>query len=176
VPVVAGDSIVTQLIPLQYIDANDMAEIVRNFLSSVGSPIPYAPTNTLILTDYASNINRILRIIRELDTDTYKQIIEVIPLQYASASVMAQLLTNLFQQVGGGGVSKTRAVRGPGVPPPTAAQVPTKIIAEERTNSLIVVATVEDLMAMKNLIIAGFFNAMLDDNEPGKFSKLQFAF
>jgi len=153
VPVVAGDTIVTQLIPLQYIDANDMAEIVRNFLSSVGSPIPYAPTNTLILTDYASNINRILRIIRELDTDTYKQIIEVIPLQYSSAQVMAQLLTNLFQQVGGGGVSKTRAVRGPGVPPPQAAQVPTKIIAEERTNSLIVVATVEDLMAMKALIM-----------------------
>jgi len=152
VPVIVGDTIVTQLIPLQYIDANDMSEIVRNFLSSVGSPIPYAPTNTLILTDYASNINRILRIIRELDTDTYKQIIEVIPLQYASAQIMAQLLTNLFQQAGGGGLSKTRAVRGPGVPPPTAAQVPTKIIAEERTNALIVVATVEDLMAMKALI------------------------
>lgn len=150
-PVLAGDTIVTQLVSLKYIDANDMGEIVKNFLSSIGNSLPYAPTNILILTDYASNINRILKIVRELDTDIYKQIVEVIPLQYASAQAMAGLLTNLFQQTGGA-LSKTRAIRGPGTPPPQAGQLPTKIIPEERTNSLIIVATLEDLVAMKDLI------------------------
>ena len=61
------DKIVTQLLPLKYADAADLAKLLRPFVPKTGLLISYPDTNTLIIIDVLSNINRLVRIISELD-------------------------------------------------------------------------------------------------------------
>lgn len=141
------DIFITQVIPLKYIDANEIANVLRGLLSRFANIQVYAPTNTLILTEKASNLDRLILIINELDREVYTPKIEVIPLKFASADEVSKLLSTLYQTTGG---SLKRGRRGP-----QPGQVPveiSKIIPETRTNSIIVVGTDEDISALKELI------------------------
>ncbi|GIX49502.1 MAG: hypothetical protein KatS3mg131_3713 [Candidatus Tectimicrobiota bacterium] len=66
-PPPARDEFITQLIPLEHADANEIRNLLSPMVSRESSLLAYAPTNTLILTDVASNISRLLKIIRALD-------------------------------------------------------------------------------------------------------------
>ena len=59
------ESFVTQLVPLQYADANDIRGLLTPLVSKESSLLAYA-TNSLIVTDTVSNINRLLKIITAL--------------------------------------------------------------------------------------------------------------
>jgi general secretion pathway protein D len=147
-----SDRFITRLIPLRYIDAEAIAETLKPLVSKDASLVAYAPTNTVILTDAATNISRILSIVRSIDVETFKEELSVIELRHADAVTMAQQLSEIFgAQVAEGGVGTaarlpTRARRPtqPGVQPGTA-ELATKgqvrIITDERTNSLIVLAS-----------------------------------
>ncbi|UCD84819.1 MAG: hypothetical protein JSU92_01125, partial [Deltaproteobacteria bacterium] len=91
-----SDTFVTRLIPLEYIDASNITQALQGLVSKFGTLQVYQPTNTLILVDSAANINRLLKIIRELDIDIYEEKIEVIPLVNATASEIAQLINSLY--------------------------------------------------------------------------------
>jgi general secretion pathway protein D len=148
----ASDRFITRLIPLRYIDAEAIAETLKPLVSKDASLVAYAPTNTIILTDAATNISRILSIVRSIDVETFKEELSVIELRHADAATMAQQLSEIFgaevADAGGGGVARlpTRARRPtqPGVQP-GSAEIATKgqvrIITDERTNSLIVLAS-----------------------------------
>ena len=103
----------------------------------------YRGTNTLILVDYASNVAKIMSIVKRLEVPGQEQSITVAQLKYAGAKEMAQRLTKIFK---GSGRSF-----GPGrVPPPPRGAPPRsgmagsadgpKIIADKRINALIIVA------------------------------------
>jgi len=140
------DIFVTQVIPLKYIDANEIANVLRGLISKFANLQVYAPTNTLILTEKASNLDRLIMIINELDREVYTPKIEVIPLKFASADEVSKLLSQLYQTAGGS-LKRGRATQ-PGQP---SAEI-SKIIPEPRTNSLIVVGTDADIEALKELI------------------------
>jgi general secretion pathway protein D len=148
----ATDRFITRLIPLRYIDAEAIAETLKPLVSKDASLVAYAPTNTVILTDAATNISRILSIVRSIDVETFKEELSVIELRHADAATMAQQLSEIFgaevADAAAGGVARlpTRARR------PTqagvqagSAEIATKgqvrIITDERTNSLIVLAS-----------------------------------
>jgi general secretion pathway protein D len=147
-----SDRFITRLIPLRYIDAEAIAETLKPLVSKDASLVAYAPTNTIILTDAATNISRILSIVRSIDVETFKEELSVIELRHADAATMAQQLSEIFgaevADAGGGGVARlpTRARRPTqaGVQP-GSAEIATKgqvrIITDERTNSLIVLAS-----------------------------------
>ena len=57
------DKMITQLIPLQYADSQQLIPILTPLVSSQGYMTSYAPTNTLIVTDLSSNVRKLLTII-----------------------------------------------------------------------------------------------------------------
>jgi len=150
--IVPEDTIITQLVPLQYASAERIRAALGQLFSKDASVIAYPTTNTLIVTDISSNIHRLVRIVRELDIPGYETKITVIPIRYASADLLAASLSELIEEAG----------EVPGAPPtPRRRQPPgqleavdkmLKIIADERTNSLIILANEEDTRRVQDLI------------------------
>lgn len=159
-----SDEFVTQLIPLQFADANDIRGLLTPLVSKQSSVLAYTPTNTLILTDVSSNISRLLKIIRALDVEAPAAILKVIILQHASADQLATALQSALEgleQLGStNGAEPTPARRprrsGRRTRQPATSQRTAKrprIIPDSRTNSLVVIAT-HDAMAVAEELIA----------------------
>ncbi len=121
-----GDQLVTQVIPIDEGVATQIVPLLRPLMSSTGVVSVYTPTNTLILTDYADNVRRLIQIIDSIEAGI-RAPIAVIPLRYASAVDTANLLVRLdeAQLPGTTGV-------------PTGSYSPVFIVPDTRNNSLLV--------------------------------------
>ena len=143
----ASGQFVTQIIPLRYADANQVRAVLQPMISKAASLVIYAPANVLVVSDNQDNVQRILDIVRSLDVEPGDVEFAVLKLQYASASKLAPILTSLA-----GTVPKATPQRGRAPPQPQQqGQAPVKIVADERTNTLLVVAdpvTVEQLRGL----------------------------
>ncbi len=151
------DEFVTRISRLEYVNADDLAALIRPLFSKDGYLVSYKPTNTLIMTDLNSNLYRILKIINELDVKGYHAELYVIPIKNASVKTMTDHLNDILGQGGSTSAGKSPAVRTGGrVPssPTTVSGVSSeiKIIADERTNSLIVLATKNDYDNIVDLV------------------------
>jgi len=134
------DRVVTQLIRLEYAEAAEMKVLLTPLLEKTGVVLAYESGNTLIVTDYASNIDRLLSIVRTLDVDKKDTRLSVIKLEYASARDLAVSLQEVL---------KTPATRGQ---PPTKSQLSYTVVPDERTNNLIVMARTSELETVRNLV------------------------
>ncbi len=150
--IVPEDTIVTQLIPLQYAAVEKIRNALGQLFSKDSSVIAYPTTNTLIVTDVSSNIHRLVRIIKELDVPGYETKITVAPLRYAAADTLAAELSQVIEQVGElpGDSPPTPRRRAKGEIQSSAKLI--KIIPDERTNSLIILANEEDTKKVLDLI------------------------
>jgi general secretion pathway protein D len=167
------DNFVTQVIELENVTVGDISSVVKELMSKDASVISYAPANTLILTDAATNIRKIYRIINQLDIAAPKAMLSVIPLNHAMAQDIQKIIQDLYGTATSGSTSATSAadkrknrrnsrlrdrVKG-GSPGGSSTNVGKegkyieKIIADERTNSLIVMANDEAMSAVVELII-----------------------
>lgn len=155
------DQLVTQLIPLRYSNAQELSGVLQQLVSRDANMVVNRSTNTIILTDVVSNLNRILGIIREIDVAGYEENITIIPLQYAAADQIADVITNALEAGGDGSIR--RLPRRPGQAPEAAIEgerSAVKIIPDQRTNALIVVANEIDTQQVKFLV------AELDTERP----------
>ncbi|MGH8772520.1 MAG: type II secretion system secretin GspD, partial [Burkholderiales bacterium] len=118
----SGDSIVTQVYTLQHESAAQMAAILRPLIPPNNTISAYPNTNTLVITDYASNIKRLTRIIQSIDQPSLGELV-TLRLQHASAVDVAGLLAKLIPESGG----------APGAPGTQRFSV----AGDVRTNSLI---------------------------------------
>jgi len=91
------DEAVTHVLPVQYVSAQELATILRPLMDNNGHLAADPASNSLILSDNASNIQRMLAIIERVDKNT-EQEIEVIPLQHALGSEIVRLLDKLWPQ------------------------------------------------------------------------------
>ena len=132
------DKVVTQLIPLEYADPNELKKLFAPLISKNSVIIAYPPTGILIVTDVLSNIKRLLRIVKAIDVVGIGEEISVVPLEHATAKVLVKSLMAVFQTK----VRKKGAALTPGV----------KVVADDRTNSLIIGATEYDTLRVKQLI------------------------
>lgn len=160
------DRFVTRLIPLRYIDAEAIANTLKPLVSKEAALIAYPATNTIILTDSAANINRILEILQSIDVETYKEELAMIRVQYADAQALAEQLSEVF----GGEVSSASSAPGAaGRIQPRVRRTPVqapqadagggggqrdhvRIITDGRTNALIILAARSTLDEMRALI------------------------
>lgn len=141
-----AEQYVTRLVPLQNVDANVLATTVLTPLTpKTGSIVAFAPTNTLIITDSAGNTDRLLEIIRQLDSPRAFDRVEVIPLTAASAEEMAQIATQVLA------MSATRSRTA--APGQVVAAGGTKVIAYPRSNSLVVMGSDSDLETVRSLVL-----------------------
>ena len=132
------DKVVTQLISLTYADPIEIKRLFAPLISKSSVILAYPPTNMLIVTDVYSNINRLLRILKAIDVTGIGQEISVIPLEYADAAKFIKLLDSVFQ-------TKKRPQKG------DAGKV-IKFMADERTNTVVVLASEVDTSRIKRLI------------------------
>jgi general secretion pathway protein D len=138
---------------------SDLQTLMQDMLSpnmpTVGnSPanIRFDPkTNAIILTDKAILIRNVMKIINELDQSGVRDAIEVMPLYYTSAQVVDDLFNKQLMQTGQPGMNGA----GAGQPLPQASYFPrnTKIMALERTNSLVIMGTQHAIELVKDFII-----------------------
>jgi len=135
------DKVVTQLIPLRYADPNELRKVFAPLISKTSIVVSYPPTGMLIVTDVLSNIKRLLRIVEAVDVKGIGAEISVIPLKYAIATNMAKSLGFVFQKKGA-----ARVKRG------THAGPVIRIVPDERTNALIILASEDDTQKIKHLI------------------------
>jgi len=87
-----GDRVVTHVVAIQNGAANELIPLLRPLMAPTSQLSAYVPANSLIITDYAQNIRRLLGIIDQLDQPVNAEV-TVIPLKYASAVDMADLIT-----------------------------------------------------------------------------------
>lgn len=150
-----GGGFVTRLIPLRYVSAADVARVLAPQVSKDGSIVPYEGTNTIIVSDTASNLSRIAEMVVAMDIAGHEQMIRVIPLRHAEAvRTSEQILEILLGQAGGGGGRRKGGGGGDDKDKGGAGpQVGFKITPDERTNSLIVMASPSDMGRIRDLAI-----------------------
>ncbi len=120
-----NDAMVTQVIRLKYADAQQLVALIRPLISPNSHLVAYPRGNMLLLTDSASNIQRIQYILNLLDRKDAVGV-QLFTLKYASADKLATTLTTLY---GAAGAPAAAAGRAGGV----------KAIAHQPGNMLIVI-------------------------------------
>ena len=146
---VAGNQIVTQIFRLNFENAANLVPILRPLISPNNTINVNPGNNSLVITDYADNLQRIGRIISALDISNATDV-EVINLRNALATDLAPVVQRLVDSTGG----------GTGAPTPAAPQgqtdtaFRTTVIAEARSNSLIVRAANPARLALVRSLVA----------------------
>jgi general secretion pathway protein D len=98
---------VTQIVQLKYANPDDLVKALDPFSKTKGSIIVIPSTQTLILRDYAENVDRMMEMVERIDVLTPNSVKpEVIPIKYALASDIASALSTLGAS-GGGSVGKS---------------------------------------------------------------------
>jgi general secretion pathway protein D len=189
VPLIVGDSadtsrsadeIITQIVPVRYASVTDLNSLLRPLISARGALIAHRETNVLVITDTASNIQRLLEIVGLVDVEVALDELSITPLRFADAADLATILNQLFASG-----RLRRATSPPGLPVTTPTPTPTPgvptpgvpgipgipgvpttgttpgtttadrgplIIAERRSNSLIIYARRQELETIRRLI------------------------
>ena len=138
-----GDEMVTRVVQVDNVAAAQLVPILRPLVPQQGHLAAYNPTNTLIITDYAGNIQRLVRIIAGVDKAESDEL-EVIPLKHASASELVRILNSL--NTTGAGKDATKKV---------------KLAADDRTNSILV--TGDRASRLKTRATISYLDTPLED-------------
>jgi general secretion pathway protein D len=168
------DNYITQIITLQNVLVTDVRTIIDNLVSPNAKVLAYAPTNSLILTDSGNNLRRIYKLVMELDVAAPKSTMEIYPIVYADAAELKDLIEELYGTAEDSSSSSSTArgrtparttpnrarrdepaaAAGPqeGVTAGKESRYITKVLSDERTNSLIVLANEQGQTAVKDLI------------------------
>ena len=153
----ASGQFVTRLVRLKYLDASTVAKsVLAPLMPATGNIITYPPTNTLILTDSAATIERMMTIMRLLDEPDLSGEVTVIPLLNANAEEVAQICNEMFAYQEA--VTPTRQVSKI---VSTAQDTGLKIIPYARVNALIVLGSIEHINKLNKLV------ALLDQKASG---------
>ncbi len=137
------DELVTKIIRLDHVPASQLVPILRPLVPQQGHLAAYNPTNTLIITDHAGNIERLVKIISGVDRPDSDEL-EIIPLKHASASELVRILNSL--NAGGATKDATNTI---------------KLAADDRTNSILV--TGDRASRLKIRATIGYLDTPLED-------------
>lgn len=148
-PQLPSEEYVTRLIPLKEVDAADIGNVLQPLVSKDGLITSYPQTNSLIIIDSAANVERLSRMIAELDVASSRRHTELVTLKHAVASELADTVQQVLEE-------KPAA---PGQPPAQGQRAMAsgqirafKITPDDRTNALIVNAAPDQMRQIKQLI------------------------
>jgi general secretion pathway protein D len=139
---VGGDQVVTQIFRLTHESASNLVPVLRPLISPNNTIVAYPNNNSLVVTDYAANQQRIARIIATLDSPSTSGI-EVIPVEHAVASDIAVAVTRMLDD-------SARATAGAQVD----AGQRVLVMADPRTNALMVRTTSASRMNLVRTLVA----------------------
>lgn len=166
-----SDQMITRIIHLKHISAEAVNRDLRILSSKDGEMSIYPPTNSIILSDYGSNIDRVMKIISQLDVPGFEDQLEVIPVKFAKAKDLADLIDKVVNK-GQGNTNNRAGGFSAGVPRfsrPAANQGSQgsayyMVIPDDRTNSLIVVGNKAGIARIKRLLSQLDFRIKPEDN------------
>ncbi len=149
-----SDQLITRIINLKYIDAESLKKSLEKFVSKkAGNVESYENTNSLIVSGYGSSIERISRIIEELDKPGFEERLEVIPIRHAKSKDIAELIEKIIKDGEEKGKSSSRFSRSRFSKNDGGKTENLKLVApDERTNSIIVVGNKQGIDRIENLV------------------------
>jgi general secretion pathway protein D len=152
----SSESYVTRLVHVEYVDPNEVSQVLARIKGEQGDIVVFAPQNALIITDLASNIKRMLKVLEQIDRPGAGEKVWIISLKNTSATDMAQKLGEIFQvQQAKKGAAAAPPAPGAGRPKIgdlTFEMIISKIIPDERSNQLIVIATDRSYQRVKQMV------------------------
>ncbi len=137
-PEASADEFVTRLTHVRNVDAAAVAQVLEPLVSRDGLVRAYPPANMLVLVDTAANVERLLTVVGSLDVDGTREQLAVVRLEHAAASELAPTVSMLVSQAATG-------------PDQSAAPRPT-VVADQRTNSLVVRAHPTQVTQIRSLV------------------------
>ncbi len=161
-----NEQMVTKMFKIKYVELEQLRGVLQQLVTPSGDTIPFQP-DTLIINDVGSNMHRLEKIIRQLDSRSSSDEIRVIQIQYATAQEIADKIQKLFES------KAQRPGQRPGLvappPPPVGGTIPqgqpasqgessqgaatlSNLIPDERTNKLIVIASPAAMERIEALI------------------------
>lgn len=165
------DTFSTHVVPIKYADPSEMMTALEKLGSKSANIDSYLPTNTLIITDTASGLRRMLRFIEVADVPGNDTSMEIFTLEYTRAEMLATQLEQVLLDAGGGddggarqGTRTTRPTTRPTRPTTRQQQGAEsevigsneevlRMVPDERLNALIVVATAGMMERVRDLVI-----------------------
>jgi general secretion pathway protein D len=158
-PRINGDSdeLITQVISVENVNAAQLVPVLRPLMPQAAHMAAYPAGNILILSDRASNVSRVMRIIKRIDQQGDNEV-DIINLQNASASEVVRVVNSFFQQQAaaeGGGAS------------------PVRVIADDRSNSVLIGGDKSARLRIKALV--AHLDTPLDNGGDTQVRYLQFA-
>lgn len=141
----ASNTVVTQIFRLNHENANNLVPVLRPLIPPNNTINVNPGNNSLVITDYAENLQRIGRIVAALDIPGASDI-EIIPLQHAVAADIVPLIQRLIDPTARGGAGGGAAAGD--------ASFRTTIVAEPRSNALVLrAANPARLALVKSLVV-----------------------
>ena len=130
-----GDELVTRVVSITHVPAAQLVPILRPLIPQQGQLAAYQPSNSLVITDRAGNVNRLVKIIGRLDIPDQSDI-EIYKLDHAYATDVARTLTTVLQKDAKGAALPGQA----------------QISPDERTNSLLISGDKSSRLRMRAII------------------------
>lgn len=148
-----GGQIVTQIFKLNFENAANLVPVLRPLISPNNTINVNPGNNSLVVTDYADNLQRIARIVAAMDVSNASDV-EVIPLRNAVASELAPLVSRLVEGTGGTpGMAGTATGTAGAIPGQSDTAYRTTLLPEPRSNSLIVRAANPARLALVRTLV-----------------------
>lgn len=148
-----ADQLITRIIQLKYIQAESVKKSLEKFVSKkAGDVESYENTNSIIISGYGSSVERISRIIEELDRPGFEERLEVIPIRHAKSKDIAELIEKIIKD-GEDDKSANRFSRSRFSKSDGGKMENLKLVApDERTNSIIVVGNKQGIDRINQLV------------------------
>ena len=163
------DRMVTQIIQINHVDAQEVNEVISQLSSAGAQIIVHQPTNRLIVTELGSNLRKLRKIIRSIDSPGGKEQLWTYEVEHAEATEIASKINEVFEPKAAGGASATKrrntskrrkSKSKKAEPTGGSSSVgqsdmdasASKVIADERTNRLFIVATARSYRIIKRFI------------------------
>lgn len=138
----AEDRFITRVHRLGHAQADEMATVLGHFKSKDGDITVHSGGNLLIITDTGANIRRMMQIVDEVDVGGSSDQVWIEPIHYTSATDIAARVNDLFDLKAAGGGAGAGGKGGAGAQPVSQGALHvTKVVADDRSNSVIIVAT-----------------------------------
>ena len=127
-----SDEMVTQVLDVHNVSAAQLVPMLRPMIAQYGHLAAYPASNILIISDHASNVNRMMRIIQRID-QVMNQDVEIVPLQNASAAEVVRVVNSVYQGAAAEGAM-------------------VKVVADDRSNSVLLSGEQSQRLRLRALI------------------------
>jgi general secretion pathway protein D len=153
-------TLITTVVDLPNTDVRTLSNSMRTMFTDQNTQqiIPVGNSNSLIITGFGSIVASIVRMLKLVDDASKAQTglvpeFEVIPLEFASAAEISETIADLLEASRRALQSRTQVAGAQGVSAPLQnAQNESKILVDDRTNSLLVMAMPDDMPRIKELV------------------------